>query len=330
MAFFLGFDVSKLKLDTSFIDEVGNELWHGKVPNNGDAIAEYLLGVHGNHGGFTAVVEATSVYHHALLDACVALDIPIRVYNPILTKQMVNATIRGVKTDRTDALHIARLGLRGAGRLYVPEPYLPTKHAGRALHQLAEFTTAFRLHETHVREVLGSDLSQEAGRLLAEMHVLLRSTKRRLARDMVASTPADLRERLQTIPGVGPAVACSLIGEIQDMARFTNANSLVAFAGLDPKIRQSGTALNHAGHLSKRGSPHLRRYLFCAAFVARQHDPYFKALYERKRSEGRSYTEACCAVSRKLLVTVRAVWLGEKDYDAACAASPQQRLDRDM
>jgi transposase len=112
-------------------------------------------------------------------------------------------------------------------------------------------------------------------------------------------------------------LTASLIGEIQDMRRFATTKTLVAYVGLDPKVRQSGNTLNSTGKLSKRGSSQLRRSMFIAANVSRQHDPNMKAFYDKKRAEGKTYTQATCAVARKLLTVVRAVWLSEQGYDPA-------------
>jgi transposase len=101
------------------------------------------------------------------------------------------------------------------------------------------------------------------------------------------------------------------------MQRFRTAHALTAYAGLDPKIRQSGHTINSTGRLTKRGSHYLRRSLFIAAGTARQHDPYFRALYDKKRSEGKPYTVAVCVVARKLLAVIRAVWLSGGEYALA-------------
>ena len=99
------------------------------------------------------------------------------------------------------------------------------------------------------------------------------------------------------------------------MRRFTTTKSIIAYAGLDPRIKQSGKSLNSTGRLTKRGSSYLRRSIFIAANIARQHDPYFRALYDKKRAEGKRYTVANCVVARKLLTIARAVWITEKNYD---------------
>jgi len=92
---------------------------------------------------------------------------------------------------------------------------------------------------------------------------------------------------------------------------------LIAYFGLDPRVRQSGHTLNTTGRLTKRGSPHGRRAIFIAANVARRFDPYCQAHYEKKRNEGKSYKVANLALARKLLLIVRAVWLCDGIYDVS-------------
>ena len=119
MSYFLGCDVAKTKIDISLINEQGIEQWAGKVPNNTATIAQLLLTIMGNYVGdeLQCVVEATGQYHYAVTEAALVAGVGCRVYNPILTKQGIKQTVRGKKTDRTDALIIARMGLRGEGRL---------------------------------------------------------------------------------------------------------------------------------------------------------------------------------------------------------------------
>jgi len=319
MSFFLGFDTAKTKYDVSLIDDQGIELWSDTMPNEVTKLVAYLLTVTGHYGNgtVTCVVEATGCYHHPLLEAVIVLSMPCRVYNPIITKQQLKASVRGKKTDKTDALMIARLGLRGEGRLYVPEPYTTTKYYARGQQRLSNMSSSLRYYEDHLRTVLATDLTQAAQDILANIQEQFKLARAQFIKDTAATAPAGLMRRLQTVPGIGPFIAASLIGEIQDMCRFKTAKAIVAYAGLDPKVRQSGNVLNSTGRLTKRGSSYLRRSLFIAGNVARQHDPYFKALYDKKRAEGKTYKVATCAVARKLLVVTRAVWLDEQDYDTS-------------
>jgi transposase len=240
---------------------------------------------------------------------------PCLIYNPILTKSAIKGTVRGKKTDRTDAVIIARMGLRGEGRLYSPEPFRATKHYARGCQKLSILSSSFSHYKSHISELLDGELTPDAVEVLQAIQQAIKEARVQIYKDLAESAKGPIFLRLQTIPGVGPFIASSIIGEVQTMDRFHTAHALTAYAGLDPKIRQSGKSLNSTGKLTKRGSSYLRRSLFIAASVARQHDPNFKALYDKKRSEGKTYKVATCAVARKLLAVVRAVWLSEQDYD---------------
>lgn len=316
--YYLGCDVSKSKIDVALVDHQGAALWTDKVPNAPVAVLTYLLTLTGMYPDqvICCVVESTSTYHHTVLNATSTLSIHCVLYNPILTKRAIATSIRGKKTDKTDALLIARIPLREDDvRLYVPEPYLTTKYAARAQQQRSVFAGSAQRYQKHVEGVLEDALTANARALLDGIQAQFRAAKRQFVADTAASAPQGLMRCLQTAPGVGPYIAASFIGEIQDMRRFSTGHKLTAFVGLDPKIRQSGSSLNSKGKLTKRGSSYLRRSLFIAANVARQHDPYFKALYDKKRSEGKTYTVAICVVARKLLCVMRAMWLTETDYN---------------
>lgn len=293
-------------------------LWQDAVTNEPLALAGYLLTVAGAYPEehITGVVEATGRYHYPLLDAAAAVDFDCLVYNPILTKQGIRASVRGKKTDRTDALLIARMGSRGEGRLYSTEPYMTTKLQVRSYQKLRLLGRSLDRHTEHLTAMDPEVMTIRLKAVFGAVNDAIAEAQAELYQAFRASANGDVFRRLQTIPGIGPFVAACLIGEIQDMTRFKRPAHLVAYVGLDPRVRQSGHSLNSTGRLTKRGSPHARRSLFIAANVARRYDPGFKALYERKRSEGKTYKVATCAVSRKLLTIVRAVWLSNEDYNA--------------
>lgn len=318
MRYFLGCDVCKSKVDVALVDEQGVVLWHDKIPNDVGTLVAALLTVSGHHAAddLTCVVEDTSCYHHPLLEACEITGVPCRTYNPILTKQGIKSSVRGKKTDKTDAVVIARLGLRGEGRVHTPEPYRSTRYAARAQQRLGDLAGAVKRYQCHIEGVLEDELTGEAQAMLNAIQKQFVAARKQFVIDTAASAPPEVMRRLQTIPGVGPYVAASIIGEIQDMSRFRTSKQLIAYAGLDPKIRQSGHSLNSTGRLTKRGSSYLRRSLFIAASIGRRYDPNLQALYDKKRAEGKTYKVAVCVVARKMASIVRAVWLSERDYDA--------------
>jgi transposase len=314
--YYLGVDVAKSKLDVSLIESrSGRELTHKIVANSTEAIGLLLEDCLANYSGsLQCVAEATSTYHFNLLYAAEELGIPVRVYNPIITKSGIKASVRGKKTDRTDALLIARMGLRGEGRIHIPEDYRTVKYYARGCQKLSVMDSAFSKYKTHFTELLEGEVTPEFTELLSGVKKAITEARSRLYKDTATSAQGTSFRLLQTIPGVGPYIASSIIGEIQDIKRFNSSKALIAYAGLDPRIRQSGKALNSTGRLTKRGSSYLRRSLFIAANVARMHDAQFKALYDKKRAEGKTFKVANCVVARKLVKVVWSVWKNGKDY----------------
>lgn len=118
--------------------------------------------------------------------------------------------------------------------------------------------------------------------------------------------------KIMSIPGdtLGPII----LGEIGCVDRFSNVKKLIAFAGLDPVVSQSGRFENMSGPISKRGSPLLRQALFLAANLARQNDDNLKRFYDKKRSEGKHHFSALNAVAAKLLRITYWVLKNNKEY----------------
>jgi len=120
--------------------------------------------------------------------------------------------------------------------------------------------------------------------------------------------------KIMSIPGISGILGPIIIGEIGNIDRFPSAKKLVAFAGLDPVISQSGQIQNSTGPISKRGSPLLRQALFLGANVARQNDENLRGYYEKKRSEGKHHYSALNATAAKLLRIVFWVLKNNKEY----------------
>lgn len=119
---------------------------------------------------------------------------------------------------------------------------------------------------------------------------------------------------ITTIPGIGSVAGATILAEIGDIARFKNANSLVAFAGLDPTVSESAQVTLGRSRISKRGSPRLRRSLWLAAGAATRTDAGFAAILEKKLKEGKHYHVALGAVMNKLIHVIYAVLRDKKPY----------------
>ena len=120
---------------------------------------------------------------------------------------------------------------------------------------------------------------------------------------------------LHTIPGIGIIGAATILAEIGDISRFKNSSALVAFAGIDPTVRQSGEFNSTHNHMSKRGSPYLRHAIFLAATTCSFHNSPLNAYYKKKRDQGKHHLTATGAVARKLSTVIYAVLRDSKPYE---------------
>ena len=120
---------------------------------------------------------------------------------------------------------------------------------------------------------------------------------------------------LHTIPGIGIIGAATILAEIGDISRFKNSSALVAFAGIDPTVRQSGEFNSTHNHMLKRGSPYLRHAIFLAATTCSFHNSPLNAYYKKKRDQGKHHLTATGAVARKLTTVIYAVLRDSKPYE---------------
>ncbi len=146
---------------------------------------------------------------------------------------------------------------------------------------------------------LDSIISVEIKTLIKELELYdeqIRSIEKRIDQMMKL-----IDSKIMSIPGIGDTLGPLILGEIGDANRFPTAKKLIAFAGLDPIVSQSGRFENKSAKISKRGSPLLRKGLFLAANVARQNDENLKRFYDKKISEGKHHYSALNAVAAKVL-----------------------------
>ena len=135
-----------------------------------------------------------------------------------------------------------------------------------------------------------------------------------LIEKQIASLLKEFDSQLTSIPGVGTVLAATILSEIGDITRFSSADRLLAYAGLDPSVKQSGEFKSNQNRMSKRGSPYLRRAIWLASTVAVQCDPMFRAYYEKKMSEGLHYMNVIGHVSRKMTAVIFAVLRDGRPY----------------
>lgn len=152
-----------------------------------------------------------------------------------------------------------------------------------------------------------------------QMHCLLKQID--LLQEQVAQLDEALAELMEqipqyitSIPGIGPATGAAILGEIGDIHRFDSVDKLVAYAGIDPTVYQTGQFEASQAHMSKRGSPYLRHALWISATVAVRYDPDLQAFYEAKRKEGKHHGTVIGAVCRKLLARIYVILREQRPY----------------
>jgi transposase len=122
--------------------------------------------------------------------------------------------------------------------------------------------------------------------------------------------------RLQSVPGIGPVIARTLVAWIADPGRFKSPNALSAYAGLGLKQDISNWRPVHRAHASKRGQRTLKGVLFLAARAAiRSGHNAFAARYKARRAAGWEDRKAIRDIARKILFCACRVWTSKQEYD---------------
>jgi transposase len=150
-------------------------------------------------------------------------------------------------------------------------------------------------------------------RFILDRHDLLQKQigmlESRLKRAMRDIDPVSL-----SIPGVGPITCSIILGILGNVKRFHNSSAVVAYAGMDPRVKQSGISVNKTGRITKRGNRYLRKALHNAALVGIRYNPVLRRKYANLMKRGKHHKLALTACARQLLVLVYAVEKNQKRF----------------
>ncbi len=255
----------------------------------------------------TIGVEATGVYHLLFSRILTTEGWKVMVINPMLSHRVITASLRRVKTDRHDAQSLREATRMGFGYRFSDTPdvlalkTLVTERAALAKMR-GQMRTMTHSHQTR-QEAAGIPLHDSFATTLASLSLEIAAIEQKMD-----TYETDTQKLLRTIPGIGRTSAAFLVAYIGDIKRFENPEKLTAYIGLDCRVHESGTSIKGKGYLTKRGNTYLRHVLFMGAFVAAKRNPKLKAYFEKKRAEGKHYHSALCAVERKLVHLIYAVW----------------------
>ena len=207
-----------------------------------------------------ALMEATGRYHEPVAAALHEYGIRVTVINPLFIKQSGGGSIRKVKTDKADAMKIAKYALD---------------------------------NWVELREYTPMEAIREQLKLCSRQYNLYMKNVVALQNNLISLTD-------KTFPGVNELFSSpdradgsqKLMAEIGDVRRFPRRSSIVSFAGVDPAVDDSGKHISKSNPTTKRGSPHLRKTLYQIACTYLRRAPADEPVYQfldKKRAEGKPY-----------------------------------------
>jgi transposase len=310
----LGIDIAKAKFQVTLLTPDGKRR-HKSFPNTPAGFAE--LGAwctrHGV-GPVHACLEATGTYGEALATWLHDAGHVVSVVNPAIIHAYARTQLTRSKTDRLDADLIA-----GFTATQHPPAWTPPAPEIRALQALVRRLDALQGMHTQEANRLAAGVAVDDVRVSIETVLAQLDTQiahvQQLIRDHLGRYPGlrAQRERLTTIPGIGDATAAVLIAELFDK-RDTSARQAAAFAGLVPRLVESGT-LRGRSRLSKIGPGRLRKALYWPAVSALRWNPTIRALQTRLHAAGKPAMVIIGAAMRKLIHLAYGVLKSGKAYE---------------
>lgn len=309
---FVGLDVAKAQVDVAV--RPSGEQW--RVANDEAGIAQLVERLRIEQPTLV-VAEATGGFERAAIAALAASGLPVVVANPRQVRDFARATGQLAKTDQLDAGILALFAERVR-----PAPRLLPDAA-------AQLLDALLTRRRQLLEMLGAEKNR-LGFAPQPLHRGIRQHIRWLERqldDVTADLAAQIEQSpvwrakddlLQSVPGVGPIVSVTLLGELPELGTLTH-KQIAALVGVAPLARDSGTLRGKRMVWGGRAS--VRTAMYMAALCGRRWNPQLRSFYERLRAAGKPKKVALIACARKLLTILNAML-----RDNACWASPEPRL----
>ena len=287
-----GIDVGKRQLDAAVHGR--SELYQAA---NDAAGWEMLVGWLGERGIKRVGLEATAGYERGIRGRLEAAGLEVVVHQPLEVKLFARLKRRRAKTDRLDAALIAAATAQVDTVRAAQDPRLA--ELAQRLTAYEQVSDQVAQMKTFMEHVDLPDLVSSLGEQIQSLSRL----KAQLARQILAAIKAwpDLLARwrlLQSLPGVGPVVAASLVVRMPELGAMRRGQP-AALLGVAPFDRQSGQWRGQSFIGGGRSRP--RRMLYLAAIAAKRFDPGFKAFADRLMAAGKPTKVAIVAVMRKLI-----------------------------
>lgn len=319
------FDAGLARSDQHFPSTSLGELPWRQFPRTPVGVKQFIawldsLAVASNHSDVRVVMEATGNYSVELAAwltlqrACLApaIEAPTRTAAYIKSLGLRN------KTDGLEARALAFYGVERRPVAY--EPLTPERQELREVTRCRDFLVR---QQTALKNRQKEHSSADSVCRVEAKHL------RQLAKDIEAFKKTMIRiiqqcpalkkdyDLLNSIDGVGPITAATVLAELGDLRRFTRARQLTAYVGVCPSIRESGSSVKGKTHMSKHGNARVRRVLYLSAMATlrKKGDTPIKDMQRRMCQNGMVPKAALGAAMRKQLCLMRAVVINETPFD---------------
>jgi transposase len=311
----IGIDVAKDTLDVAW--QHADQIRRLSSKNTREGLAQLLRQLPPAEQA-RVVVEATGGYERRLVAALWEAGYPVAVVNPRQVRDFAKALGILAKTDRIDAVVLARFGQQVQPRILDKSPAQQAELAQLVARrrQLIELRTmeSNRLEQAtaraackSIRQVLET-LDKQIAKIEAEITSLLESHDDWQAKIQV----------LSSAPGIGQVASATLVAELPELGRL-NRQAISALVGVAPFNDDSGT------HRGKRriigGRASVRQVLYMAALSARRCNPVIHAFAERLAAQGKPAKVVLTACMRKLLVILNTMLHNNTPWRSALTVS---------
>jgi len=299
---YVGLDVAKLSLQLHLAGR-----FHS-LANDPRGHAQLLKLLRAQPGA-QVVCEATGGYEQPIVRALQAADLPVSILEAGRVRYFARAQGQRAKTDPIDAAVLTHYG-----EIFQPAP---TPALSAPQQRLADVSQR-RRQLIHTRTMESNRAEHYTDPLcMRQTRQLQKALEKQIDQcdQLITALIAEDAElahkatRLQTIPGVGPVVAATVLAEMPELGKL-NPQTAAALAGVAPYNRDSG---NHAGwrHISGGRRP-VRCALYMATLSAVRYDRILKAFYLRLRAAGKKPLVALTACMRKLVVLMNHLLKNDK------------------
>lgn len=320
---YLGIDIAKLTFDVALI--VAQEKpRHKRFHNDEEGFAQldlYLakqLGPESGRGDIEfelhACLEATGHYGNALARHLFDAGHKVSVVNPAGTHAFARSQLSRTKTDKADSIRIAQFCQTHQPLLWTPpsEEVAALQALMRRLESLVQMRQMEKSRLESASMAVRASIEAHVTFLESQIAALEKQISDHIDRHPGLREQSDL---LESIPGIGPKTAAALLCELGDWSRFGSARAAAAYAGLVPRVYESGTSVRGRSSLCKLGNARLRKALYFPAMNGLRYNPVLMAMSERLALAGKSKMMILGAAMRRLVHLAFGVLKSGKPFD---------------